>query len=196
LWYLHIMFSDHIYPLKLGLHYTFCFVLWFWWEWDLNSGLHICKAGVLLLEPHLQSFTTLLFTHIFWSSIPGLRTYHRHTCRQCTWQCLSLCVACWHFLLWGTLVLQFTSASVFPALCSTLCSLGPWHTQLVKANQAMADVSLQWINSPFLFCKTRDFLNLFVVCLIFFFCFLNLNSAYSETIETIDIQISKGKNQV
>jgi hypothetical protein len=33
----------------------------FWWAWDLNSGLHTCKAGthkagVLLLEPHTSSF--------------------------------------------------------------------------------------------------------------------------------------------
>jgi hypothetical protein len=32
----------------------FLFV-WFCWEWGLNSGLHACKVGTLLLEPHLQS---------------------------------------------------------------------------------------------------------------------------------------------
>jgi hypothetical protein len=26
------------------------------WDWGLNSELWVCKAGVLLLEPHLQSF--------------------------------------------------------------------------------------------------------------------------------------------
>jgi hypothetical protein len=29
----------------------------FSWNWGLNSGLCTCKAGALLLEPHLQSFT-------------------------------------------------------------------------------------------------------------------------------------------
>jgi hypothetical protein len=31
------------------------------WEWDLNSGLHICKAGALLLEPLHQSILLWLF---------------------------------------------------------------------------------------------------------------------------------------
>jgi hypothetical protein len=25
-----------------------------WWDYSLNSGFCICKAGILLLEPHLQ----------------------------------------------------------------------------------------------------------------------------------------------
>jgi hypothetical protein len=33
----------------------FSYVFFFWWDWDLNSGLHTCKAGAPLLEPHLQS---------------------------------------------------------------------------------------------------------------------------------------------
>jgi hypothetical protein len=32
------------------------FVLFFFlWDWGLNSGVHACKAGILLLEPQLQS---------------------------------------------------------------------------------------------------------------------------------------------
>jgi hypothetical protein len=31
--------------------------VFFSWNWGLNSGLCTCKAGALLLEPHLQSFT-------------------------------------------------------------------------------------------------------------------------------------------
>jgi hypothetical protein len=31
-------------------------------SWGLNSGLHTCKAGVLLIEPHLQS----IFIWLFW----------------------------------------------------------------------------------------------------------------------------------
>jgi hypothetical protein len=27
----------------------------FWWDWGLKSGIHTYKAGILLLEPHLQS---------------------------------------------------------------------------------------------------------------------------------------------
>jgi hypothetical protein len=33
----------------------FLFFFFFWWDWDLNSRLHFCKAGTLLLGPHLQS---------------------------------------------------------------------------------------------------------------------------------------------
>jgi hypothetical protein len=36
-----------------GLMYDLCIYL-FWWGCGLNSGLHACKAGSLLLEPHLQ----------------------------------------------------------------------------------------------------------------------------------------------
>jgi hypothetical protein len=32
-----------------------------WGDWDLNSGLHTCKAGTLLLKPHLQSILLWLF---------------------------------------------------------------------------------------------------------------------------------------
>jgi hypothetical protein len=35
--------------------------LFFWWDWGLNSGLHACKGGTLLLEPHLQSILLWLF---------------------------------------------------------------------------------------------------------------------------------------
>jgi hypothetical protein len=34
---------------------SYFFQLFFKWDWVLNSGLHICKASALLLEPHLQS---------------------------------------------------------------------------------------------------------------------------------------------
>jgi hypothetical protein len=33
----------------------------FWWDWALNSGLCTCKAGALLLKPHLQSILLCLF---------------------------------------------------------------------------------------------------------------------------------------
>jgi hypothetical protein len=33
----------------------------FWWDWDLNSGLCASKPGVLLLEPHLQPILLRLF---------------------------------------------------------------------------------------------------------------------------------------
>jgi hypothetical protein len=37
----------------------FVFFFFFWWDWGLSSGLRICKAGTLLLEPHLQFFNDL-----------------------------------------------------------------------------------------------------------------------------------------
>jgi hypothetical protein len=47
---------------SLGL--VFSFVpppLFFWWDWGLNSGLHIYKVKALLLESHLQSILLWLF---------------------------------------------------------------------------------------------------------------------------------------
>jgi hypothetical protein len=38
---------------------VFCFCWVFWWDRDLNSGLHTGKTGALLLEPHLQSIILL-----------------------------------------------------------------------------------------------------------------------------------------
>jgi hypothetical protein len=38
----------------------FLFVFVFWWAWDLNLGLPTCKAGLLLLKPHLQSLKRFL----------------------------------------------------------------------------------------------------------------------------------------
>jgi hypothetical protein len=34
------------------------------WDWDLNSGLHACKVGTLLLEQHLQSILFWLFLEL------------------------------------------------------------------------------------------------------------------------------------
>jgi hypothetical protein len=31
----------------------FLLILFFWWDWGLNSGLRVCKAGTVLFEPHL-----------------------------------------------------------------------------------------------------------------------------------------------
>jgi hypothetical protein len=36
--------------LSMGLNYLFV-----WCDWCLNSGLHTCKEGTSLLEPHFQS---------------------------------------------------------------------------------------------------------------------------------------------
>jgi hypothetical protein len=50
--------------LVLGFFFflIFCFVVvFFWWDWSLNSGLHTCKAGILLLESYLQSILLWLF---------------------------------------------------------------------------------------------------------------------------------------
>jgi hypothetical protein len=41
-----------------------CF--FFWWDWSLNSGLWACKAGILPLEPQLQS-CTVLSRVMFWN---------------------------------------------------------------------------------------------------------------------------------
>jgi hypothetical protein len=32
-----------------------------WWDLGLNTGLHTCKTGTLLIEPHLQVFLLWLF---------------------------------------------------------------------------------------------------------------------------------------
>jgi hypothetical protein len=44
-----------------GKHLAFFVVLFFWWNWPLNSGLHTCKEGILPLEPHFQPFLLWLF---------------------------------------------------------------------------------------------------------------------------------------
>jgi hypothetical protein len=46
--------------------------LFFWWEWDLNTGLWACKAGAIPLEPYLQSILPCLFWR--W----GLANYFPH----------------------------------------------------------------------------------------------------------------------
>jgi hypothetical protein len=38
--------------------------IFFWWDWALNSGLHTCKAGGLLLEPYFSPFYFLIW--LFW----------------------------------------------------------------------------------------------------------------------------------
>jgi hypothetical protein len=37
------------------------YIFFFGWDWGLNSGLHTCKVGALLLELHLQSVLFWLF---------------------------------------------------------------------------------------------------------------------------------------
>jgi hypothetical protein len=45
--------------------------------WSLNSGLHTCQAGPLLLEPHLQPRSTFFFFTIFCGV--GSQTQESHT---------------------------------------------------------------------------------------------------------------------
>jgi hypothetical protein len=35
-----------------------------WWDQDLNSGLCACKAGAILLEPHVQSIFSLVILEV------------------------------------------------------------------------------------------------------------------------------------
>jgi hypothetical protein len=39
----------------------YSFFLFFWWDWDLNSGLHAWKTNSLLLEPYFHSILLWLF---------------------------------------------------------------------------------------------------------------------------------------
>jgi hypothetical protein len=50
---------DYLLCRYLGTHD--CLFFFFCWDLDLNSGLHLCKAGTLLLKPHLQSILLWLF---------------------------------------------------------------------------------------------------------------------------------------
>jgi hypothetical protein len=61
------IYSSHILVHAPGMIFVF------WWEWGLNSGLCACKAGTLLLEPHLQS--TLLWLFLT-NSLLGLASNH------------------------------------------------------------------------------------------------------------------------
>jgi hypothetical protein len=56
------------------------------WNWDLNSGLCICKAGTLLLEPHLQSI--LLWWFWRWD-------LERTICPGWPWNLIHLISVCW-----------------------------------------------------------------------------------------------------
>jgi hypothetical protein len=46
-----------------------------WWDWGLNSGLHTCKAGALLLQPHLQFILLWLFLEIGSHDLLALSTF-------------------------------------------------------------------------------------------------------------------------
>jgi hypothetical protein len=54
------------------------------WNWSLNSRLSDCKAGALLLDPHLQS----ILLWLFWRC--GLMTYFPKLVSNCDPQDLSL----------------------------------------------------------------------------------------------------------
>jgi hypothetical protein len=47
--------------MKKAICCGFLFCFGFLWYWSLTSGLYTCKAGNLLLEPHLQSILRWLF---------------------------------------------------------------------------------------------------------------------------------------
>jgi hypothetical protein len=44
-------------------HFFFSFFLV---GWNLNSGLHACKAGILLLEPHIQFLIWNILKELSW----------------------------------------------------------------------------------------------------------------------------------
>jgi hypothetical protein len=45
-----------------NIHFVLLYIFFFWWDCDLNSGFHACRAGTLLLEQHLQSLRS---GHVF-----------------------------------------------------------------------------------------------------------------------------------
>jgi hypothetical protein len=47
--------------LDVSFFLIYLFIYFFWWDWSLNSVLCTCKAGALLLEPHLKSILLWLF---------------------------------------------------------------------------------------------------------------------------------------
>jgi hypothetical protein len=53
----------------LNIPFFFFFFFFFLWDWSLNSGLSACKAGTLLLEPHLQSIFAVIILEM------GLENY-------------------------------------------------------------------------------------------------------------------------
>jgi hypothetical protein len=57
LWQKYKEFKFWTCHIPLGLVLLFLF----WWDCHLNSGLHTCKVGTLLLEPNLQSILLWLF---------------------------------------------------------------------------------------------------------------------------------------
>jgi hypothetical protein len=58
---LEISYILHIYINFLHITYIYTHIYVYRWKWSLNSGLHICKAGTILLEPHLQSICSGYF---------------------------------------------------------------------------------------------------------------------------------------
>jgi hypothetical protein len=45
----------------MGIRQSYLFICLFWWDWGLKTGLWACKAGTLLIEPHLLSILPWLF---------------------------------------------------------------------------------------------------------------------------------------
>jgi hypothetical protein len=46
--------GDELKSLCPFLSYSLTFFFFSWWNWDLNSGLNVCKVGILPLEPYLH----------------------------------------------------------------------------------------------------------------------------------------------
>jgi hypothetical protein len=51
-------------------------IICFWWDWGLNSGLRVCKAGSLLLEPPSVHFALILLETGFKNYLPRLALNH------------------------------------------------------------------------------------------------------------------------
>jgi hypothetical protein len=58
-------------------------VLFFWWDWGLNSGLQACKAGALLLKSHHQSRKSFKYQNLSGSWEGFKRRTEQFICEIC-----------------------------------------------------------------------------------------------------------------
>jgi hypothetical protein len=63
-------------PFEIIIFYLYLFIylfIYLLWDWGLNSGFRICKAGAVPLEPQLQSISVwLLWRWCISNYLPGL----------------------------------------------------------------------------------------------------------------------------
>jgi hypothetical protein len=127
--YKTFIFHKYIFLSFVNIMPMYCYLIFIWQSWGLNSGAHTCLVGALTFEPHPSSFCFSYFLErISWFFAQAdSPTYAPHTCLG--WTDISHCT---QLISWDGASLSFC-----PSQPTTMFLLiaAYWVARIIGVNQ-------------------------------------------------------------